>query len=121
MLNASELADLTAEQTAALDKTGVVSRVTTTRSYSGQSETVTLIGTYPCRVAPYSRVGRGEEEIIAQRISTEMIWAITFPLGTVIKAEDRIVVNGLNTYEVIIPITPRSYEVAVRVACREVT
>ena len=61
----------------------------------GFLETWNAIGTVPCRVLPLS----GRERLLAEQVAHVGDVRIWFPLGTDIRAEDRITV-GSSTFEV---------------------
>lgn len=67
-----------------------------------------------CRVAP----SNGREQTIAGRLDAVGTWTLTFPAGTAVLAPDRVKV-GTRTFEVVLPLRPRSWELSRRVVCTE--
>ncbi len=106
------------------DQTAQIVRPTSASDGMG-GETTTYppletIPTVPCRVTPGDLLPR-EELGSGPRLSVVQHWILSFPAGTDVQSEDRIVVGGSRTFEVIAQMGPRSDEVRRRVACVEVS
>ena len=71
-------------------------------------------GPFACRVA----VPSGQEEVIAGKLDAVGTWTITLPALTDVAAADRIVI-GSRTFQVALPLRPRSWELSRRVLCTE--
>ena len=108
MLSEQDLATMRAVLDTTLDKMGAIQRKATVKNgRGGTSETWPTVATKPCRVAPTSN--QPEEFTNGGRLVANSYWRISFPAGTDIRSEDRVVIDGV-TYEVTAPLGPRSYE-----------
>jgi len=116
LLSTNDLTRMRAILNRTLPDTATIERDTLGSDGSG-GQTVTstaTTGPFACRVAMPS----GREEVIAGRLDAVGIWTITLPAGTDVKAQDRILV-GSRTFEVTIPLRPRSWQISCRVLCTE--
>lgn len=122
LLSAAELASMRATLNRTLPDTATIQRNTLQSDGSGGTEVASTATTGPfaCRVAIPAVTGTrsGREEVIAGRLDAVGIWTITLPAGTDVKAQDRIIV-GSRTFEVTVPLRPRSWQLSCRVLCTE--
>lgn len=116
LLSAAELASMRSTLNRTLPDTATIQRdVVGSDGSGGQTVTsITTTGAFACRVA----VAAGREEVIAGKLDAVGTWTITLPALTDIAAGDRIVI-GSRTFEVSLPLRPRSWELSRRVLCTE--
>lgn len=118
MLTDDEIEDMGADLDLSLPDLADVLRPARTDD-SGGGSTITDEEAYSdlaVRVSPSDMTP--DERIIADRVQALMLWDLTFPAGSDIRAADRITV-GARTFEVIAPKTRRSFEISCRVYCVE--
>ena len=122
MLTSSELSAMQTTLDASLPDTGVIQRLTTAPDgQGGVVETWAAVGTAACRVSPqfgFVRYGSAER-IEGQRLTEVDYWTVTFPDGTDVDTDDRIVTSG-RTLEAVAVMAPRSWELCRRLVCTEV-
>lgn len=111
-----ELADLAAEQAAALPDMCSITRATKVSDGAGGFTTTTTTSTVACRYAPESHRALVIE--VAGRVVTIAHWTFTFPSGTDVQAQDTLTV-GARTWQIAGVLTPQSYELATRVRALE--
>lgn len=116
LLSAAEIAAMRADLNRMMPDSATIQRDTIGSDGSG-GQTVTgttTTGPFACRVA----VASGKEEVIAGKLDAVGSWTITMPAGTDVLAGDRILI-GSRTFEVSIPLRPRSWQLSCRVLCTE--
>jgi head-tail adaptor len=117
MLSPADLASMRATLLASLPDTAQVRRATrVSDGMGGTIDTWTTIATVACRVSPSNTTPT--EPAIANQVQDRVLWTLTLPAGTNVRADDRVVV-GSRTFEVLGVLAPRSYELATRVVAVE--
>lgn len=116
LLTAEELADLQAEQAAALPDTCVVKSATPSNSKTGRTYSEDSGTTRACRVGPLSK----EEQMIAQRAGLVVDAIIAFADSITVTNGQRITTGGV-TYEVIAPDVDRTWRTVNTVKVKKVT
>lgn len=113
MFSASELADLRAEQSAALDTTCVVTtpgaEVDTVDG--GTTPGTATTATVACRTGPLT----ANEQTIADRLGRTVDAAVTLPYGTAVEPKGGTIAVGGKTFDVVYDNSEQSYAAAVRV------
>jgi SPP1 family predicted phage head-tail adaptor len=116
VISTGDLAAMRGTLTASLPDTAVIKRDTqVSDSAGGYTVTTVDLATVACRVAPST----GREQSIAGRLDAVGTWTLTLPAGTDVTAADRIAV-GARTFEVVLPLAPRSWEIGRRIVCLEI-
>ena len=112
----AELVSMQEAAEGALDSSAVI-QARTSVSDGGGGETVewTTGGTVACRLAPFLR---GKDEVEGNRITTDTEVVFTFPAGTDIADDGRILMGG-KTYSVV-DVKARSQEITRRVTAVEI-
>lgn len=117
MIPTAELEAAQATAVGALpDSCDVQRRTVTSDGAGGQTETWTTVATVPCRVAPS---GGASEGIVANESAGRAGFVVTVPSDTDVRGTDRLVIDD-RQLEVVAVLT-RSWEVARRVECVQVT
>lgn len=115
MLTEKDLESLRTTMNRSLPGTAVITSPTFTEDgMGGGTASFSVAGTVDCRVEPIG----GREFEVADRISSEADWIITFPALTDVATEDRVVTNG-GTFAVVAVRGPRTFEVSRRVEARQ--
>ena len=115
LLTGAEIADMRSTLNRTLPDTAVISRPTqVVDAAGGFTQTWATVATVACRVA----VASGGEQVIAGKLDAVGTWTITLPALTDVAAADRIAV-GSRTFEVGLPLRPRSWELSRRVLVTE--
>jgi len=116
LLSSAELADMRATLNRTLPDSATIRHDTTiSDGAGGQTVTgTTTTGPFACRVA----VPSGDERVVAGKLDAIGTWTITLPALTDVSATDRILI-GSRTFEVSLPLRPRSWELSRRVLCTE--
>lgn len=117
LLTDDELADLAAEQVAALPDTCTIARATSVSDGAGGQTTTTTTSTVACRYAPESH--RAAIIEVAGRVVTIAHWTFTFPSGTDVQAQDTLTV-GTRSWEVAGVLSPETWQLATRVRALEI-
>jgi head-tail adaptor len=118
MINAADLASMTAQLTASMPDTVLVQRKTlTSDAMGGQTVAWATVATVAGRVSPSQFPPW--EKLFAERVGSHSNWTITLPSGTDVRTEDRLIA-GTRTLEVIEVRAPRSWEMARVVFAAEV-
>lgn len=111
LLEAPEIVLMRETAERAMDSTAVVETQTSASDgVGGESETWTVVDTFPCRLAPFLR---GKEEVEGERLTGDTEVIFTFPAETPITHSSRIVFEG-KTYNVV-DVKARSIEITRRV------
>ena len=117
LFTADELADLQAEQLAALPDTCTITRSQqVSDGAGGMTSASTVIATVACRYGPESR--RAVVVVVAGRVVAVAHWTFTSPLGTDVRNGDLLTV-GARTWEIAGVLSPTSNQLAVRVRAQE--
>ena len=115
LLSTADLTRMRAVLNRTLPDTATIERDTRVSDGSGgYTVTTATTGPFACRVA----VPSGKEQVIAGKLDAVGTWTITLPAGTDVGAGDRIKV-GSRTFDVTIPLRPRSWELSRRVLATE--
>lgn len=120
LLSAADLASMRATLNRTLPDTATIQRDTLGSDGSGGqtvSSTATT-GPFACRVAATASTTQRGEQVIAGKLDAVGVWTITLPAGTDVKATDRILI-GSRTFDVTLPLRPRSWQLSCRVLCTE--
>lgn len=118
MLTSAEITAMQATCESVMTATAVISRYTATPDgQGGQVQTWANVGTANCHVSP---AGQGSERDLAARPAIVSPWVVTMPHDTNVTPKDRIVTGG-RTLEVAAVLAPRTWQLALRVICSEVT
>lgn len=116
LLSDADIAAMRTTLNRTLPDTATIQRTTrTVDSAGGYTDAWTDFATVACRVAP----ANGREQTIAGRLDAVGTWTITLPANTDVTSKDRIAV-GSRTFEVVLPLRPRSWELSRRVVCEEI-
>lgn len=119
MFTAAELADMRAEQAAAMPFTCVVTTpgVETDNAYGGTTPGVATTESVACRVG----VPNANDQVIADRLSVRVSDILTLPYGTAVSPRGAIAVTETGKdYDVTYVNTEQSYQTAVRVFCTSI-
>jgi SPP1 family predicted phage head-tail adaptor len=118
LVNASDLADMRADQQLLMPDTCTITTKGTASSdgYGGTTWGVSTTTTSACRVVPSS----GREAQIAAKITALMTWTVTLPYNAVVTERDTLTVNG-KTFQVASVLSGGSTETARRLICTEVS
>lgn len=116
LLSDADIAAMRTTLNRTLPDTATIKRDTQVSDGAG-GYTVTTATSDPvaCRVAP----SNGREQTIAGRLDAVGTWTITLPANTDVTSKDRIAV-GSRTFEVVLPLRPRSWELSRRVVGEEI-
>lgn len=118
MISAGDLAAMQVVLAGSLPDTCTVKRNTpASDGQGGSTESWSTVATVACRISPGGL--SPQEQVMAARITSALVWVITLPQGTDVTAKDRITA-GTRTFEVASPLAPRSWELARRVMSTEV-
>jgi head-tail adaptor len=118
LLGTSQLEWMRDVQERAMPGTVVIERFTSARdAMGGFTDTPVAVGTVTGRIYPQN-TRSFDEPIMGERVTSEGRWFATFPVGTDVTAEDRLVFAG-RTYEVVRVNNDESWQTAVR--CEVVT
>ena len=116
LLSAVEIAEMRITLNRTLPDTAPIERDTqVSDGAGGYTVTTATSAAVACRVAMAS----GREVTIAGRLDAVGTWTITMPALTDVAAPDRIRI-GSRTFEVVLPLRPRSWELSRRVVCLEI-
>jgi hypothetical protein len=84
-----------------LSDTGNVVRGSFTSDAGGGGTIAWTAGSaLPCRIDPLTQTG-GREQLVAGRVSDRATHVVTVPPGTVADTDDRFVVSGRGTFEIV--------------------
>ncbi len=114
LLTAADLAYMDATQQQALPGTVVIERYTSSADGMGGETTAwAAVGTVVGRIYPRSNPG-GREGVGGAQVISSLQWFGTFPIGTTIYVQDRLVYGG-RTWEVTSTNNSEMWQTAVRV------
>lgn len=114
LLTVADLAYMDATQQEALPYAVVIERGTLVDNGMGGSyESWAAVGTVLGRIYPKSIPG-GAERVAGAQVISEIRWAGTFPIGTIVYPQDRLF-YGARTWEVISTNNDEVWQTAVRV------
>lgn len=115
--SAAELAALQTATNASLDQTCTITRLTNGKDGTGYTtHTSTVIATTSARV---SLPTGSYIQNLGDRMSDLKTWLVTLPVGTDVRTNDTLTVNGL-ALTVQTVFTPQSYQTAVRLLASEI-
>lgn len=116
LLSPTEISSMRADLERMMPDSATIQRDTLASDGSGGQSVASTATTGPfaCRVA----LASGQEEVIAGRLDAVGTWTITLPALTDVAAGDRILI-GSRTFEVKLPLRPRSWELSRRVLVTE--
>lgn len=116
LIGAPDLAWMRALQERALPGTIVIQRRTLTRdAMGGFTEAWAAAGTVTGRLYPQN-LRTQNEPVQGDRLTSETRWFATFPVGTNVTAEDRLLTGG-RTFEVVRVNNDEDWQTAVRCEC----
>jgi head-tail adaptor len=115
MLTTNGLVWMRVMQERAMPGTVVIQRQTRTRdSMGGFTETWAAVGTALARIYPQDN--QRSEFVAGDRVAAETRWNATFPVGTDVSAEDRLLYQS-RTWEVVGVNNDEMWQTAVRCEC----
>ena len=115
MIDATHLAWMRGLQERAMPGTIVIQRHTLAQdSMHGFSETWAAVGTVVGRIYPQN--SQRSEYVTGERVGAETRWDATFPVGTDVTAEDRLLYQS-RTWEVVGVNNDEMWQTAVRCEC----
>lgn len=118
-LSAGELHSMRQTANQALAGTAVIHRAATVSDgQGGETQTWAAAGTVVCNLAPVTRRS-GDENVIADRLTSQPWWYLTVPALTDVGYPDRVVAGG-GTFEVIGMREPRSVEIVRRAVLSQI-
>lgn len=117
MLSACERAEMAACVEETFDQTAAIVRdVLEETDQGGQTATPATVARVRCRLLPDNAPG---EDLEAGRPASVTFWRVTVPLGTDLRAADRLTIGG-RTYQVDSVDTGRSFAASGAARCRRV-
>ena len=119
MISATELAAMQAVVNSALDVTFTQKRTTPTQGPTGN-----VIDSYSTvNAALKGNLAQPSAQLLANyeyRVGDQASWLVRVPVGTDLRAGDRLVTSDGNTLDVQVLLTPQSYQTAIQAICAEV-
>lgn len=118
MITDAELAAMRADMVVTMAETVVIQRASRASDGAGGGSLAWLaVGTVPGHTTPELT---GTERQIADRLSSVMPWMVNVPALTDVQPRDQLIVDGQQTFRVLVVFAPRTWEIHRRTLCEEI-